>query len=100
MSNESMTKKIAVCRNTKHDFVCVIENHRSDGDEGWMLDDYVRISEWATVEFKALPPETLVEAEVAALTELRAATVAEFTKKLNHIDGRMANLRALTGPES
>jgi hypothetical protein len=93
-----MTRMLAVCRNNKHDFICVMENHGRD--ENWMLDDYVRLSEWQTVEFKELPPEAMAEAEMKSLSELRAQTVAEFTEKLNYIDGRLANLRALTGPVS
>jgi hypothetical protein len=92
----SAVRKVAVFRNTKHDFECVMHNH--DDDENWTLEDYVRLTEWVAVEFKPLPPETLVAAQMAALTELRAQTVAEFTEKLMNIDGRMANLRALTGP--
>lgn len=99
MSNENnavTTKKIGVFRNTTHDFVCVLENHTND--DNWTLDEYVRLSEWQTVEFKSLPPEAMVSAQLTALAELRAKTVTEFTERLNQIDGRMANLRALTGP--
>jgi hypothetical protein len=95
-----LNKKIAVFRQTKLNFECVIEIGGDDTDENWTLDEYVRLTEWQPVEFKALPPETLAAAEMDALSALRAQTVAEFTEKLSYIDGRMANLRALTGPVS
>lgn len=95
----TIAKKIALFRETKLDFITSFELHEGR-DEGWTMGDYVRITEWMPVEFVALPPDVLAAAEMDALNALRAKTVEEFTEKLNYIDGRIANLRALTGPES
>lgn len=92
------TKRVALFRNTTHDFIAVL-NYEGD-DENWTLDEYVRLTEWHTVEFKPLPPEARAAAEMDALTALRAQTVEEFSEKRSFIDGRIANLRALTGPHS
>lgn len=93
----SMTKRVALFRETKYDSTVVFMLY---GDDDWTVEGYVRISEWHNVEFKALPPAAMCAAEMAALNALRAKTVDEFTEKLSFIDGRIANLRALTGPEA
>ncbi len=97
MSTTTNNQRVAMFRNTKFDFVTVLGIDESQ-DESWTLDEYIRISEWQPVEFKPLSAETLAEVEMNALTKLRAETVEEFKEKLNSIDGRIANLRALTGP--
>lgn len=100
MNTENMTKKVAMFRHHEMGFISIIEFPDYAEDDSWTMDSYIRISEWTTVDFKPLPPETLVEAQMVALSELRARTVDEFTEKLANIDGRMANLRALTGPSA
>lgn len=102
MSNKSgksgkNTMKIALFRQTKCGFIAIF-NLDEGKDESWTMLDYVRVSQWKTVEFDMLPPDETAAAEMAALSELRAETVDEFAQKLSYIDGRIANLRALTGP--
>jgi hypothetical protein len=93
-----MTHRIAVFQDDKFDFVTVFPNY---GDEAtYAPDGYVRISEWQTIDFKALPPADLAEAQMQSLATLREKTVTEFRAKLEYIDAKIENLRALTGPES
>jgi hypothetical protein len=96
-STNHNNQRVAMFRNTKYDFVTVLGIGPSEKDD-WTMEEYIRISEWQSVEFKPLSKETLAEAEMTALTKLRAETVEEFKEKLNSIDGRIANLRALSGP--
>jgi len=94
----NMTQRIAVFRDNKFDFETVFPNY---GDEAtYAPDGYVRISEWQTIEFKALPPADMAEAQMKSLTTLRDRTVAEFRAKLEYIDGKIENLRALAAPEA
>jgi hypothetical protein len=101
MSDEtkpSMPRKVALFRGSSYDSIIVLQLY-GDGDD-WSTEGYVRITEWQTVEFQPLPPAELCAVEMAALNAQRAKTVEEFTAKLSYIDGRIANLRALTGPEA
>jgi hypothetical protein len=94
-----MTGRVAVFRSTKYGWTSIfawIGDEQSDQER----DDYVRISDWTTVEFKPLTSDEVVIAAKQALTKEREKVVAEFTAKLRGIDERMANLRALTGPSS
>lgn len=95
--NNEMPKRMAVFRHLRHEFNAVFQNHGDDDD--WCVDEYMRISEWQTVEFKPLSQADVAGAQLTALSKLREQTVAEFSEKLGAIDERMANLRALTGPD-
>jgi hypothetical protein len=94
---KDMTQKIAIFRHLRFGFTSVFalqEGH----DENWTLDEYVRISEWQAIDFKALPPNSLAEAQMRSLKNQRAMIVTEFKRKLEVVDSNIANLRALTGP--
>lgn len=90
---------IALFRNQKFDFATVFA--RLDDDENYRpSEEYIRLSKWMPVEFDLLPPAELAGAELESLAELRRKTVEEFKEKLRFIDERVANVRALTGPEA
>ncbi len=97
MSDNEQNVRVALFREQKYDFITVF--HLRDGQEDYAPSDYVRISEWMPVEFKPLSPAEVAGAQMVALSKLREKTVDEFKEKLDFIDGRIANLRALTGPE-
>lgn len=96
MSTE-MTQRLALWRHQKYGWLSAFEWF-PDSSEEPVHEEYVRMTEWQVVEFKPLPPEETARTQMAALTKLREQTVAEFSEKLSFIDGRIANLRALTGP--
>lgn len=91
-------QKLALWRHQKYGWLTAFEWFVG-GDEP-VHEEYVRMTEWQEIEFKPLPAEETARTQMAALTRLREQTVAEFSEKLSFIDGRIANLRALTGPQS
>jgi hypothetical protein len=101
MSDKDFTMRVAMFRESKWDFRTTFHQHAGQNDENYHPPSgYVRVSDWVDVEFKPLTPEEVAGGELIALNQLRAETVNEFKRKLDDIDERMANLRALTGPEA
>lgn len=97
--NDKLTKRVAVFRNVKHGFDAVRCLYEGQADEDYTAgDDYVRVSEWMDAEFKPLTDGDIAGTQIVALTKLRKQTVNEFKQKLDYIDGKIANLRALSGP--
>lgn len=92
-----MVQRLALWRHTKFDWLTVFERYSDDIEP--RHDDYVRVTEWMDVEFKPLSSSDVAAAQMVALSTLREHTVNEFKEKLGYIDGKIANLRALTGPE-
>lgn len=98
MSDFDKPITVAVFRCQEYGFTSVL-NRPSTADDEWCLDGYSRLSEWQEIQFKPLSPDGIAGAELIALTKLREKVVAQFSEKLESIDGRMANLRALAAPE-
>lgn len=68
----------------------------ADNPDSSLLDDWFRISQCLAVTLQPLPKDAVVAGQLQALAVAREKTVDEFKAKLDNIDGRMANLRALT----
>lgn len=91
-------KRVALFRDLQCDLSICFEIFGKDEDRSPVA-GYVRISEIQEVTFAPLSPEAVVGAELMTLTKMRAQVVGEFSERLAVIDGRMANLRALSGPD-
>ena len=74
--------------------ISIVEREDDDLERPFLND--VRISEWVSVEFPALPPEVTVPAQIAALDRQAEEVKAEFTAKLREIADAKASLLALT----
>lgn len=57
---------------------------------------YTRMSEIVEVEFKPLPPEVTVPAELARIDAAEAELRNKFNEKLSELNTRRANLQAIT----
>ena len=58
--------------------------------------DLTRMSEIVEVEFKPLPPEVTVPAELARIDAAEAELRNKFNEKLSELNTRRANLQAIT----
>lgn len=97
-TKDELTKRMALFRDQKYGSVLSFDLHGKDESYTPSIGEYVRITEWMTVTFKPLSASDVTGAELMALSKFREKTVNEFKEKLDFIDGRIANLRALTGP--
>jgi len=59
-------------------------------------DGYSRVSEYVDIEFRILPPEVTVAAELKRLDKAEVKLREAFQEKLDEIETSRANLRALT----
>jgi hypothetical protein len=96
-----MKMRIAIFRSTSMGYVTPVEQ-RKDWTTGELDDnysptsDYVRLTEWQEVDLPELPPDQVIPQQLAALAREREEAVEKFHKALADIDGRIANLRAVT----
>lgn len=83
--------KIAQFKSLEHGFETVA------GEElGGCSDSYVRMTEWAEVEFTPLSGDEHIQGAVAALDRQRERVTDEFSQKLADIDRRKSELLAIT----
>ena len=64
------------------------------------IEGYVRVSEVLEITVTPLPHEEIVAGQMRALYALRSGTEQEFRKRLEVIDGKIADLRALPAPKT
>lgn len=62
---------------------------------GIYLPEYVRVSEWAEVDFKPLADEVVVQAQLKALDTVESELRMKFQDKLSQIDGERQKLLAI-----
>lgn len=96
-----MKARVALFKSISMDYVTAVTQGRNwetgELDPNYTFgSDYVRLTDWKEIEFDPLPKDALVQAETASLQAERERVVQKFTDALALIDGRMANLRALT----
>ena len=60
---------------------------------------FTRITEYVEVDFPDLPKDEVLAERVGSLRKERTETVNDFTKKLEGIDNKIAELLALAAPE-
>jgi hypothetical protein len=63
------------------------------------LSGFTRITEYVEVDFPDLPKDEVLAERVGSLRKERTETVNDFTKKLEGIDNKIAELLALAAPE-
>lgn len=83
--------KIAQFKSIEHGFETVA------GEElGRRLDSYVRMSEWAEVNFKSLSGDEHIQGAIAALDRQKEKVTEEFSRKLADIDRRESEMLSIT----
>jgi hypothetical protein len=85
----------ALYRSTGSNFLMVL-GRQDPADDDRPLNGYTRVSEFIEIDFPPLPAAEVVSAEIRSLDEARAKIVETFTAQLAAIDGRKAELMAVT----
>ena len=76
----------------------ILQRYEGDPDPD-RSGNYVRLTEWADVEFSERAPEEIVPAQLAALDKAEQDLRAQFQLKLNEIAEARAKVRCLTHEE-
>lgn len=85
-----MKMELAVFKDVKADFVCAANRFLEEAAE------YVRISEYVTVDFPDLDRDELVKKQIDVLREQKNSILATAQAAVNDIDRKIGDLQAIT----